>query len=105
MYSFTDVNIIQLPWQPTLHRHPLVVSSVLRARQFKDIIFVTDAVMEPKTGATVNYISRKCRYQVNYIAGLVVGGLGAIKRGGGGQGGSYKVTSKGTSLNKILGVK
>lgn len=38
----------------------MTVSTVLRARNFKDIIFVTDSVMEPKEGATVNYINRKC---------------------------------------------
>lgn len=50
------------PWQYSLivHRHPLTVSTALRARNFKDIIFVTDSVMEPKEGATVNYINRKC---------------------------------------------
>ena len=47
-----------------VHRHPLAVSTALRARNFKDIIFVTDSVMEPKEGASVNYINRKCRKEI-----------------------------------------
>lgn len=37
----------------------MVVATVLKARNFKDIIFVSDSVLEPKAGATVNYLDRK----------------------------------------------
>jgi hypothetical protein len=37
----------------------MVVATVLRARDFKDIIFVSDSILEPKPGATVNYLDRK----------------------------------------------
>ena len=75
MYNLSILLQVSL-WQYTLiiHRHPLAVSTALRARNFKDIIFVTDSVMEPKEGATVNYINRKCMevvcvcvYVANYL--------------------------------------
>lgn len=37
----------------------MVVATALKARDFNDVIFVSDSVLEPKPGATVRYLSRK----------------------------------------------
>lgn len=39
----------------------MVVATALKARDFKDVIFVSDSVLEPKPGATVTYLSRKSK--------------------------------------------
>ena len=39
--------------------HPMVVSTTLRARNYRDVIFVSDSVLEPKPGATAGYSDRK----------------------------------------------
>ena len=43
----------------SLGRHPMVISTVLKARNTNDVIFVSDSVLEPKPGAIVNYLDRK----------------------------------------------
>ena len=40
-------------------RHPMVVATALKARDFKDVIFVSDSILEPKPGAVVSYLERK----------------------------------------------
>ena len=37
----------------------MVVATALKARNFKDVIFVSDSILEPKAGATVSYLDRK----------------------------------------------
>ncbi len=40
-------------------RHPMVVSTTLQARSHKDVIFVSDSILEPNSGVTVGYSDRK----------------------------------------------
>ena len=42
--------------------HPLTLSTILRARNFKNICFVTDSVAEPTSGQVISYLSRQCEY-------------------------------------------
>lgn len=41
------------------HVHPMMVATVLRARSFRDVCFVTDAVLEPRPGARASYSGRQ----------------------------------------------
>lgn len=39
----------------------MVVSTVLKARNFHDVCFVTDSVTEPKPGAVIKYNDRQSK--------------------------------------------
>lgn len=41
----------------------MVLATVLKSRDYKDIIFVSDSILEPKPGATVSYLDRKSAYK------------------------------------------
>lgn len=42
------------------HLHPLTVSTILRARSFQNICFVTDSVAEPMSRQVIHYLDRQC---------------------------------------------
>lgn len=44
-----------------MYRHPLTVATILRARSFKNICFVTDSVAEPIPGKIIRYLDRQCK--------------------------------------------